>query len=134
VKTTVDDILEFARFQGLHSTYDTPERPSVAEEGINTDIFAPNVRGEVDRASPSCPVQWSDVDETIATGESVPSEQLGAHLVDAELVVEGEVGEVRGKSPGGEKQPMSSIAKRVPARPRPRNPSSMQSSPYLHPN
>ena len=44
---------------------------------------------EVDRASSSFLVQSSDVAETIATGESVPSGQLGAHPVEAELVVEG---------------------------------------------
>jgi len=52
--------------------------------------------------------------------------------VDAELVVEGDVGEVQGQSPGGEEQPKSSIAKRVGARPRSQNPSSMQLSSYLH--
>ena len=56
MKTTVDDILEFARFQGLHSINDALERPAVAKEVTNTDIFAPDVREEVDRASPWCPV------------------------------------------------------------------------------
>ena len=74
------------------------------------------------------------MDETIATGESVPSEQLGAHQVDAKSFVEGEVGEVQGQSPGSEERPMLSIAKRVRTRPRPQNPSSMQSSTYLHPD
>ncbi|KAJ8443294.1 hypothetical protein Cgig2_015772 [Carnegiea gigantea] len=74
MKTAVDDIFEFARLQELHSTDDALERPAIAEEGTNIDIFVPDVRGEVDRASPSSPVQWSDVAETIAAGESVPSE------------------------------------------------------------
>ena len=119
MKTVVDDILEFARIQGLHPTDDASERPTVDEEGTNTDIFAPDVPGEVDQASPLSPVQWSDVAEIIAVGESVPSEQLGPHLLDAELVVAGEVGEVQGQSPGGEERLMSSIAKRVRTRPRP---------------
>jgi len=96
-----------------------PERPAVGEEGTNTDIFTPAVEGEVNRASPSSPVQSSDVAETIGAGESVPLEQLGAHPVDTELVVEGEVGEVQRQSSGGEEQPKSSIAKRVRTRPRP---------------
>ena len=56
MKTTVDDILEFARLQGLHSTDDVLERSAVPEEETNTDIFTPDVRGEMDRASPSSPV------------------------------------------------------------------------------
>jgi len=56
MKTTVEDILEFARLQGLDSTADAPERPAVGEEGTNTDIFTPDVAGEVDRASLSSPM------------------------------------------------------------------------------
>ena len=63
--------------------------PVVGEEGTNTDIFTPDVRVQVDREPPSSPVQSSDVAETIAVGESVPSGQLGEHLVEAELVVVG---------------------------------------------
>ncbi|KAJ8428740.1 hypothetical protein Cgig2_022650 [Carnegiea gigantea] len=94
MKTTVEDILEFVRIQGLNSTADAPERLTVGEEGTNTDIFTLDVKVEVDRASPSYPVQSSDVAETIAVGESVPSGQLGAHPIEAKLVVAGEVGEV----------------------------------------
>ena len=134
MKTAVDDILEFARLQGLHSTGDAPERPAVGDEGTNTDMFAPYVRGEVDWASSSSPVQWSDVAETIVAGKRVPSKLFGAHQGDAELVVEGEVGEVQGQSPCGEERPKSSIAKRVRTRPRPQNRSAMQYSLYLHPD
>jgi len=49
----------------------------------------------------------------------VPSEQLGKDPADAELLVEGEVGEVQGQSPGNEERPKSSIAKTVQTRPRP---------------
>ena len=56
---------------------------------------------------------------TIAVGEGVPSEQLGKDPADAELLVEGEVGEVQGQSPGNEERPKSSIAKTVQTRPRP---------------
>ncbi|KAJ8429906.1 hypothetical protein Cgig2_025336 [Carnegiea gigantea] len=127
MKTTIEDILEFARLQGLHSTEDAPERSAAGEEGTNTDIFAPDVGGEVDWASSSSPVQSSDVAETTAAGER-------AHPVDAELVVEGEVGKVQWQSPADEERPKSSIAKRVRTCPRPRNPYSMQSSLYLHPD
>ncbi|KAJ8425492.1 hypothetical protein Cgig2_029574 [Carnegiea gigantea] len=127
MKIAVEDILEFARIQGLNSTADAPRIPAVYKEETNTDIFTPDMRVQVDRASSSSPVQSSDVAETIAVGESVPSAQLGAHPVDAELVVVGE-------SPGSEERPKSSIAKRVWTRPRPQNPSVMQSSPYLYPD
>ncbi|KAJ8447136.1 hypothetical protein Cgig2_022865 [Carnegiea gigantea] len=100
MKTTVEDILKFARIQGLSSTADAPKRPAVGDEGTKTDIFTPDVGVgvEVDRASPLSLVQSSDVAETITAGENVPSGKLGAHPVEAELVAEGEVGEVQGQS------------------------------------
>ena len=79
-------------------------------------------------------MQLSDVAETIVAGESVLSGKLGAHPIEAELVIVREVGQVQGQSPGGEERPKSTIAKRVQTRPRPRNPSVIQSSPYLHPD
>ncbi|KAJ8446950.1 hypothetical protein Cgig2_006578 [Carnegiea gigantea] len=56
MKTAVEDILEFGRPQGLHSTEDAPEKPTADEEGTNTDIFTLDMGGEADQASPSSPV------------------------------------------------------------------------------
>ncbi|KAJ8432833.1 hypothetical protein Cgig2_008547 [Carnegiea gigantea] len=102
---------------------------TIGEERTNTDIFTPDVGAQVDPASPSSPVQSSDVIEIITVGESVPSGQSGEHSMEAELVIVGE-----GQSPYGEERPKSSIAKRVRTHPQPRNPSVMQSFPYLHPD
>ncbi|KAJ8443352.1 hypothetical protein Cgig2_015833 [Carnegiea gigantea] len=128
MKTTVDDILEFAMIQGLNSTADAPEMPAVGEERTNTDIFTPDAGVQVDPASSSSPVQSSDVAETITAGKSVSSGQLG-HIRWRRI---GEVGQVQRQSPYSEERPKSSITKRVRTRPRPRNPSVMQFFPYLH--
>ncbi|KAJ8447198.1 LOW QUALITY PROTEIN: hypothetical protein Cgig2_030429 [Carnegiea gigantea] len=84
--------------------------PAVSEERTNTDIFTPDAGVQVDPGSLSSPS--SDVVETIAAGESVPSGQLGAHMVEAELVVVWEVSQVQGQSSCGEERLKSSIAKR----------------------
>ncbi|KAJ8422969.1 hypothetical protein Cgig2_002580 [Carnegiea gigantea] len=129
LKTAVEDILEFARMQRFNSTADAPGITAVCEERTNTDISSRNARVQVDPLSR----RLRDVADTMAAGESVSSGQLGSHLVEAELFVGGEVGEVQGQSPYGEERPKSSIAKRVTL-PWHRNPSIMQSSLYLHPD
>ncbi|KAJ8442638.1 hypothetical protein Cgig2_003682 [Carnegiea gigantea] len=122
MKTTVEDILEFARIQGLNSTVDTPERP-VGEEGTNIDIFTPDVGVKVDRASPRlrCSrVTWLRLSQR---GRVCHQDSLG-HIRSRRRAI----------TASSEEWPKSSIVKKVRTCPQPRNPSVMQSSPYLHLN
>jgi len=99
--------------QGLNSIVDAPGMSVIGEDQTNIDIFTPNTGVQVDPASPSSPMQSNNVAKTMVVRES---------------------GQVQGQSPCGEEWPKSSIAKRVRMLPRPRNPSVIQSSLYLHPD
>jgi len=59
---------------------------------------------------------------------------MGLDPMDVKIFVEGEVGVGKGEPPHADERSKSSIAKRVRTLPRPRNPSVVQSSPYLHSN
>ena len=72
--------------------------------------------------------------ERTAAGHSKPAAELGSAEVDEELRLRVEVRDADRESPTPVEQHKSSIATRVRRVPRARNPSVMQSSPYLHPD
>ena len=74
----------------------------------------------------------SDVADTLAPGQTVPMAHMSLDPVDDEMFARGEVGVGKGESSRGDEWPKSSIAKRVRTLPRPRSPSILQSSLYLH--